>query len=355
MGGETVCVTGASGFIGAHLVRALLEAGHTVVGTVRDADNDAKTAHLRSLPGADERLRLVSADLLAPPGAFDKAVAGCTYVLHSASPYAFSVKDPQADLVDPAVKGTHSVLHSCAVAGPPTLKRLVLTSSVAAITDEGDGGRVFTGADWNEKSSLKRLPYYFSKVQAERAAHAFVAADSGTWDLVVINPSAVIGPALSAKPINTSVDSFVVAPCNGNLPLIPDLTLGYVDVRDVADAHVAAMTTGTPSSRYICSAAAVPLADIVGQLEASGCTRERGFKLPRINATGGVVGGLLKGIASIVPGDVGYMMTALLGNPALYDATPSKKELGISYRDWRTTVTDTVRSQAKWGNVPSLD
>lgn len=189
-------------------------------------------------------------------------MAGCAVVYHSASPYAFGVKDAQRDLVDPALMGTRSVLHSCAGAGP-ALRRLVLTSSVAAITDSGDNGRVFTGDDWNEISSLKRLPYDFSKVVAERAAYEFMAATPRGWDLVVVNPSAVIGPALSAKPINTSVQSFAVAPCKGELPLITDLAVGVVDVRDVADTHLAAAARGVAGKRYICNAAELSSKDIL--------------------------------------------------------------------------------------------
>lgn len=355
MAAETVCVTGGSGFIGAHLVRALLAAGHTVHATVRDADAAAKTAHLTSLPGAATRLHLFSADLLAPAGAFDAAVAGCAVVYHSASPYAFGVKDAQRDLVDPALDGTRSVLHSCATAAGPGLRRVVLTSSVAAITDSGERGRVFTGADWNERSTLSRLPYYYSKVLAERAAHEFVAADGGSWDLVVVNPSAVIGPALSAKPINTSVDSFVMAPCKGGLPVIPDLTVGVVDVRDVADTHLAAAARGVAGGRYICSATEVSMKGIVEVLQSAGCTRDKGYKLPTIDATGPIGGTLMQGLVRLIPGDTGTMLRGLLGNPAVYDNTPSVKELGVTYRDWRETVVDTVRAQAALGNLPSLD
>ncbi|GAB0489219.1 hypothetical protein MMPV_000436 [Pyropia vietnamensis] len=357
MANETACVTGASGFIGAHLVAALLAEGATVHATVRDAGATAKTAHLTSLPGADTRLRLFSADLTAPPGAFDEAIAGCSVVYHSASSYAFDVKDPQRDLVDPAVQGTRSVLHSCAVAANAGsgLRRLVLTSSVAAITDHGERGRVYTGADWNERSNLRHLPYYYGKVLAEREAHEFFTAQPRTWDLVVVNPSVVLGPALSASPINTSVESFVVAPCRGGLPIISDVTVGLVDVRDVAATHLAAATKGAAGSRYICSATEVSFKDIVGTLASAGCTREKGYKLPTVDATGPIGGTIMQLVARLLPGDAGAMLRGLLGNPALYDNAPSVKELGITYRPWRETVIDTVQSQAKWGNLPSLE
>ena len=124
---QTICVTGVSGFIASWIVKGLLDRSHRVRGTVRNAAKGAP--HLQILPGADERLELVSADLMRD-GSFDAAVAGCDAVIHTASPYILDAKDPQHDLVDPAVMGTKTVLESCLKA--PSVKRVVLTSSMAA-------------------------------------------------------------------------------------------------------------------------------------------------------------------------------------------------------------------------------
>jgi len=145
-------VTGASGFIATQIVRTLLERGYRVRGTIRNPDRNADLAFLTSLPGADERLELVRGDLLDSRG-WDAAVAECEYVLHTASPYQIDVKDPQRDLVDPAVRGTRHVLDACRRAG---VKRVILTSSMAAVTDQPDSSRVLTEADWNTKSTLDR-------------------------------------------------------------------------------------------------------------------------------------------------------------------------------------------------------
>ena len=163
-----VCVTGATGYVASEIVSQLLGAGYSVVGTTRDPERAQREGHITSLPGAGERLRLVAADLMTP-GAFDEAVAGSEYVVHTASPYMTDVEDPQRDLVDPAVEGTLSVLNACERAG--TVKRVVLTSSFAAITDEPDGS-LLDETVWNTKSTLKRNPYYFSKAQAERGSVA---------------------------------------------------------------------------------------------------------------------------------------------------------------------------------------
>jgi len=154
-----VCVTGAGGFVASWLVSELLQSGRLVRGTVRAR---SRASHLTSIAGSG-RLTLYEADLQSP-GTFETPVDGAHTVFHTASPYVVDVADPQRDLVAPAVDGTLNVLQACAKA--PSVRRVVLTSSMAAVTDEPDRSRVLTGEDWNTKSSLRRNPYYFSKVQA---------------------------------------------------------------------------------------------------------------------------------------------------------------------------------------------
>ncbi|KAK4278711.1 hypothetical protein QN277_016519 [Acacia crassicarpa] len=132
--GRVVCVTGASGFIASWLVKLLLLRGYTVKATVRDPNDSKKVQHLLELEGARERLSLMKADLLEE-GSFDSAVEGCEGVFHTASPVSVDVKDPQTELIDPALKGTLNVLKSCAKS--PSLKRVVLTSSIATMLFNG--------------------------------------------------------------------------------------------------------------------------------------------------------------------------------------------------------------------------
>ena len=170
---HSVLVSGATGFIASHAIERLLGQGHIVKGTVRDPKAIAKNAHLLAMPGAKEHLTLVAANLNdADP--FSAYVMDVDTIMHMASPYVINVKDPQRDLVDPAVNGTVSMLKSAAKS--KSVKRVVLTSSVAAITDEPDG-RVLTEADWNTGSSLTRNPYYYSKTLAERAAWDFMGQE----------------------------------------------------------------------------------------------------------------------------------------------------------------------------------
>ena len=189
-----VLVTGATGFIASRIVEQLLAAGYLVRGTVRSLKKPRDVDRLRTLPFAAERLELVEADL-THLGSFDTPAAGCGAVIHTASPYALTVNDPLTDLIGPALNGTRNVLAACAKTS--TVKRVVLTSSMAAVTDEPDSARTLTEADWNAKSSLSRNPYYYSKTLAERAAWEFVAQEKPGFDLVAINPFMVIGPSLT--------------------------------------------------------------------------------------------------------------------------------------------------------------
>ena len=172
---KLVCVTGASGFIASHLVKILLERGYTVHGTVRSTSNATKTQHLLNLPGAADRLKLFEADLLQE-GSFDTAVAGCSVVFHTASPF-FINGGTEENLVVPAVQGTTNVLDSVAKAGDAT--RVVLTSSTASVyVNYGaqPADYIYTEADWsNEDLARANGGWYFvSKTAAERAAWSFV-------------------------------------------------------------------------------------------------------------------------------------------------------------------------------------
>ena len=140
-------------------------------GTVRDLSDPRRTEHMRKIAddaGAGDRLELFEADLMVP-GAFDDVIAGCRFVCHMAASVRLSAKDNQRDIVDPAVDGTKSVLESAAAAG--TVTRVVMTSSIAAVADDGKpDDYVFTEDDWNVSADVKRDPYPLAKVLSERAA-----------------------------------------------------------------------------------------------------------------------------------------------------------------------------------------
>ncbi len=249
----TVLVTGASGFIGLHCVLQLLEQGYRVRGTVRSkgrADEVREAIEANVDTELAGRLELVEADLTRDEG-WEHAVRGCTYVLHVASPFPNRVPEHEDELIRPAVEGTLRVLRAAAEAG---VRRVVLTSSLAAVSagHPADGTRVYTENDW---SIVERCPPYpKSKTLAERAAWDFVASLEGDapMELCAINPGAVLGPVLNQH-YSTSGE-IVRKLLSRELPGVAKIGFPWVDVRDVASAHIAAMTTpGAAGQRFCCA------------------------------------------------------------------------------------------------------
>lgn len=339
---KPVVVTGASGFIAAHLTRELLERGYRVRGTVRGGAD--KYPFLTELPGARERLELVSADLNAE-GAFDEAVRGAEIVMHTASPYALDVKDPQRDLVDPAVKGTTGVLESCRKAG--TVKRVVLTSSMAAITDEPDSDHVYTEADWNDRSSLDRNPYYYSKTLAERAGWSFLEEKKPSFDLVVINPFLVIGPSLT-KAVNPSNQVFVDI-LGGTYPGIMSVAWGFVDVRDVAHAHVLAMETPGANGRNLCANTTLGMREVVELLRKHGYGE--GYKLPRLDLACKLGDFAIKLGSYFQPKGIGSYLRTHIGKVPRFDHGKIARELGLEFRPIEQTIVETLADLERWGHI----
>jgi dihydroflavonol-4-reductase len=338
---KPVCVTGASGFIAADVVRELLTAGYRVRGTVRKSKEHYP--FLLELPGAKDRLELVQAELLRP-NAYDRAVEGCDYVIHTASPYEVNVKNPQHDLVDPAVNGTESVLASCLKSG--SVKRVVFTSSIAAITDEPENKKVFTEKDWNIMSSLDRNPYHYSKTLAERATWDFIMQKKPNFDLVVINPFMVIGPSLTPS-LNTS-NQIIRDIMTGVYPGIMDLNWGFVDVRDVANAHLLAMKTGAASGRYLCSAEELHMRELVALLKSSGFGK---YRLPKLDLSGKAGTQLMKLLSFTQPRNTGVYIRTNIGRTMHCDNSKIKRELGLTFRDVRKSIVDAVNDMVKWGHL----
>jgi len=237
---STVLVTGGSGFIGSHAILALLAAGHQVRATVRDLKREPEVRALLRQGGAEpgERLTLFAADLMQDKG-WAEAVAGCEYVLHVASPLPSYVPRDENELIVPAREGALRVLRASRDA---RVRRVVLTSSFAAI-GYGHKPRTapFTEADWTDVNGGEMSAYTKSKAIAERAAWDFMAREGGSLELSTVNPVAVFGPVLGAD--YSSSILIVQRLMDGALPGCPKLCFGTVDVRDVADLHLLAMTS----------------------------------------------------------------------------------------------------------------
>jgi len=236
---SAVLVTGGSGFIGSHCILALLAGGHQVRTTVRNLKRESDVRALLKRGGAEpgDRLSLFAADLENDAG-WREAVASCDYVLHVASPFPAIAPKDENELIVPAREGALRVLRAARDAG---VKRVVLTSSFAAV---GYGHkpqqRPFDETDWTDLNGNGVYPYVKSKTLAERAAWDFIAAEGRGLELSVINPVAVLGPVL-APDYSTSI-MMIQRLMDGAAPGCPQLAFGIVDVRDVADLHVRAMT-----------------------------------------------------------------------------------------------------------------
>jgi len=231
-----VLVTGASGFVATHIIKVLLDNGFRVRGTVRNLNDEKKIQPLREL--AKEmpiNIELVEADLLKPLN-WPKAVSGCTYVIHTASPFSLrEPKDPE-EMIKPAVDGTLNVLKACADAG--TVKRVVLTSSFASVMGDRSAPKMYNEDDWTDPS-LNISTYNKSKTLAEKAAWEFVDKTKA-FELAVVNPGFVLGPLLHNS--NCSSADVIRRLINCETPMIAKICIPFVDVRDVALGHLKAMT-----------------------------------------------------------------------------------------------------------------
>ncbi|MGH8505790.1 MAG: SDR family oxidoreductase [Stenotrophobium sp.] len=330
-----VLVTGAAGYIASWLVKDLLEAGHTVHGTVRDPHKKKGLEHLHKLAAAHpDKLKLFAADLLTS-GSFDIAMQGCELVMHTASPFVISgIKDAYEDLVRPAVEGTRNVLESanrCA-----SVKRVVLTSSEAAIYGDNIDAKdapnhTLDESNWNTSSSLEHQPYPYSKVSAEKEAWAIQKKQS-RWDLVTINPGLVLGPSLTRASASTSL-VFIKQLTNGTMfPAAPDLPMGVADVRDVAQAHFKAGFTPQAQGRHAISAGdSTPL-------EMGRLLRKRfggKYKFPLFQAPK-----LMVWLAAPMAGLTRKYVELNVGHPLHFDSSKSRRELKLKYRPLEQTLAD---------------
>jgi nucleoside-diphosphate-sugar epimerase/uncharacterized cupin superfamily protein len=296
----------------------------------------SKTGYLESLGGA---LTVVENCDLLINGSFDAAVAGCDYVIHCASPFQFTAPggDGQTGFVDPAVNGTLNVL--AAAAASPSVKRVVLTSSCAAVAwqdasihPDGGAAHVWNEDDWQTDSTLESSSYRLSKRLAEQAAWAFVSRDDVTFDLATICPSFVLGPVLSSRVAAASVKYMKsLLDCSTAETFV--VRFGCVDVRDVAAAHVAALTVDTAQpglknengeARFIVSSSAAPLS-VVNMLKAS--------------AEFGARAGL--------PAQADTSTTSV----TCYDHGRAERFLGIEFRALATTIVDGASSLIAHGIV----
>ncbi|KAJ0433586.1 putative NAD-dependent epimerase/dehydratase, NAD(P)-binding domain superfamily [Helianthus annuus] len=260
------CVTGGTGFIAAYIIKSLLEQGHTVRTTVRDPENVKKVGYLLEMKGAHERLKLMKADLMVD-GSFDQAVDGVDGVFHTASPVIVPYDNNlQETLINPCIKGTMNVLKSCKKA--KSVKRVVLTSSCSSIRYRYDVQQIdpLNESHWSDTEYCKQynLWYAYAKTVAEKEAWS-VANESGI-NLVVVNPSYVVGPLLAPQP--TSTIQKILEYVNGSVEEYPNMAVGFVHIEDVVAAHILAMEKKEAAGRLICSSTVAHWSDVIQMLKS---------------------------------------------------------------------------------------
>ena len=279
---STVLVTGGSGFVGSYCVLQLLAAGHLVRTTVRSLKREGDVRAMLRQGGAEagDRLTFFAADLASDAG-WSEAVAGCEYVLHVASPFPPTIPKHEDELIVPAREGTLRVLRAARDTG---VRRVVLTSSFAAIGyGQKPQTKPFDETNWTDPTAPGLLPYTKSKTLAERAAWDFIADGGASLELSVVNPVGVFGPVLGPD-YSTSI-LIVQRLMDGALPGCPKLYFGLVDVRDVADLHVRAMThPAAKGERFLAIAAdfisIVDIAKILKQHMGTAARRVPTVQLP---------------------------------------------------------------------------
>jgi nucleoside-diphosphate-sugar epimerase len=346
---KKVMVSGATGYVAGWIVKKLLDEGYHVNATVRNPNDQKKVSHLLEMAkNAPGTLELFKADLLQP-GSFADAMKGCSVVFHTASPYILGVKDPQKELIEPAVNGTQYVLDQ--VNKTPEVQRVVLTSSCAAIyTDAIDCQKapngVLTEEVWNTTASLTNQPYSYSKTLAEQKAWE-MAEKQTRWDLVVLNPSAVFGPILSSSGGNSESLRIMTQFGDGTLRFgAPKLGIGAVDVRDLAEAHFQAAVRPEAQGRYIINGYNTNFFELASSLRSK---YGKKYPLPKSVAPKWLlklVGPLMnKALTkSFIEKNVDVAFNA--------DNAKSKKALGLQYRPMQEMMEDGFESLIQFGLLP---
>jgi dihydroflavonol-4-reductase len=326
-------VTGISGYVGQHCAAELLRKGYSVRGTVRSkAKSETIKNTFANFSDRMDALEFAQADLLDDAG-WAEAMSGCTYVLHVASPFIMGEpKDPN-DLIKPAVEGTERVLKFAKEAG---VVRVVLTSSTVAVSSSMESG-VGGPSDWADPEKVGS--YAKSKILAERAAWQFVNAQTGEapMELVVINPGGVMGPTLTGEASGTST-GMISDMIQGKMPMIPDIAVGMVDVRDVAQVHVTAIAVPEAAGQrfILASDEAIPMMYVAETLKSAGYSKVSTRKAPSF---------LLKMMAPFSKDVKG--MVSFLGRKVGSDNTSTRELLGWEPTPMETSIVEMAASLTK--------
>ncbi|HOT83201.1 MAG TPA: NAD-dependent epimerase/dehydratase family protein [Candidatus Defluviicoccus seviourii] len=340
----TVLVTGVSGFLGSHVALTALKAGFSVVGSVRRPNAAEHVTRALAEAGGDvQHLSFTTLDLLSDEG-WAEAAARCDHLIHVASPFVALMPDDPDDLIRPAVEGTRRAINAALAAGH---ERIVLTSSMAAVHHgHDDEDRVYGPSDWTRRDGPLVSAYAASKTLAEREAWRLVEQAGQRDRLAVINPAAMLGPLLDDDP-GTSVATLIPM-LTGRMPMVPEITLEYVDVRDVAEAHVAALTSSEAGGqRHILAGSSLSLWEIAGIVRKA--LPEYAGKLPRRQMPGWfafILKHFNKPLRDAAP---------FLGIRRCSDSSSGTALIGHPLRPLRDTIVETVQSLRARRQIPLVN
>jgi nucleoside-diphosphate-sugar epimerase len=340
---RTVLVTGGSGFVGSHVILQLLQAGDRVRTTVRSAKREADVRAMLESGGVSpgDRLSFFVADLERDAG-WAEAVAGCDYVMHVASPMPPAEPKNEDDVIRPARDGVLRVLRA---ARDAKVKRVVLTSTCGAIY-YGHPMRKepYDETSWTNIQGGDMSAYVKSKALAERAAWDFMAAEGGALELTTVNPSGIFGPVLGSD-YSSSID--LVKRLLTGMPGCPQLYFGVVDVRDVADLHLRAMTAPEArGERFIAvSGECMSMLDIAHVLKAN--LGDAAARVPTRN----LPNWLVRLVALFNP--TMKQLTPLLGKVRTATSAKARRVLGWTPRSREEAIIATAESLVKHGLVPA--
>jgi len=327
-----VLVTGAAGFIGSHVVAQLLQSGAQVRATVREPKN---ATFLNSLPVADgASLQIVTMDLL-DFASVRSAVSDCKDVIHCAASLPIGANDAQKDIVDPSIEGTSNLVKALQQAG--VVERIIHTSSIAAIRSTSQkNGTIFSIADWCDDATVKSNPYGLAKAGAEKVMRQWVESrdvDSKPR-LITIHPSIVFGPILSPRHKEGSM-SYLQHFYSGS-PFVLKININFVDVRDVAKAHVSALTNGRDGERYLLHKRGMWMHEIGAELSK--------LKPQRKWATWKVPSIIAYSMAVFHPKLSIKQLRGNLGVRIGYDVGNVEQELDFVFTDYKQTLVDSIDS-----------
>lgn len=340
-----ITITGGTGFIGSHVVNSLLKSGARVRLLVRPKSLISKKELLDTFSNFGSLLEIKKYDLMDPASVQD-ALEASSYVIHMASEYQLDARNVQKELIDVAILGTQNILNACYKI--KTLQKLIVTSSVAAVSDSPQK-QFLDESDWNTLSTKKRNPYYFAKTKAEEALWRWKEDKNPFFRIATINPSLTIGPSLIQN-LNTS-NKVILDILNGGFPGIVNLAWNIVDVRDVAKVHILSMLYPETEGRFLCTHKTLKLSELVQLLQDFGYIN---YRLPKKSMEHVLFDKLLTLISYLDKRGRGSYLRTNIGHVPAFNNQKIRSTFGMEFVQTETTIKDTVNDLINWRHLEKV-